>query len=298
MQSNSSAKIRLILSMTIFGTIGIFRNYIDLPSSFIAMARGIVGMLFLLFVILVIKRNKINFTAIKKNLVPLLLSGVFIGINWILLFEAYRHTTVSTATLCYYMAPVFVILLSPIIFKERFTLKKSLCALAAVVGMFTISGIFGDASSNITGILLGIGAAVFYASVILLNKFIKDIEDEEKTMVQLGAAGISILPYVLLTENLATLSPDTTSLILLLIVSILHTGVAYSLYFGSVGRLKVQTTAIFSYIDPVVALILSGLILKEDFTILHLIGSVLILGSAFISEMPSKKDLKEKQKNY
>ncbi|MBO5682409.1 MAG: EamA family transporter, partial [Clostridia bacterium] len=210
MQSNSSAKIRLILSMTIFGTIGIFRNYIDLPSSFIAMARGIVGMLFLLFVILVIKRNKINFTAIKKNLVPLLLSGVFIGINWILLFEAYRHTTVSTATLCYYMAPIFVILLSPIIFKERFTLKKSLCALAAVVGMFTISGIFGDASSNITGILLGIGAAVFYASVILLNKFIKDIEDEEKTMVQLGAAGISILPYVLLTENLATLSPDTT----------------------------------------------------------------------------------------
>ncbi len=297
MQSNTSAKIRLILSMTIFGTIGIFRNYIDLPSSFIAMVRGIVGMLFLLLVILVFKRKNINFKSIKKNLIPLLLSGVFIGINWILLFEAYRHTTVSTATLCYYMAPVFVILLSPVIFKERFTLKKSLCALAAVLGMFIISGIFGDASSNVTGIFLGLGAAVFYATVIILNKFIKDIEDEEKTMVQLGAAGMSILPYVFLTESVAALSPDSTSLILLFVVSILHTGIAYTLYFGSIGNLNVQTAAIFSYIDPVVALILSGVILKEEFTLLHLIGSILILGGAFISEMPSKKDLKEKQKN-
>jgi drug/metabolite transporter (DMT)-like permease len=187
------------------------------------------------------------------------------------------------------MAPVFVILLSPIIFKERFTMRKALCTLSAICGMFIISGIFGNASANLTGILLGLGAALLYGSVIIMNKFIKDIRDEEKTLVQLGAAGISLIPYVLLTEDVFSMSAGTTSYILLVIVGIVHTGIAYSLYFGSIDKLKIQTAAMFSYIDPVVALILSSLLLKEEFTLIHLIGSILILGAAFISELPSKK---------
>lgn len=289
MQTENAARLKLLLSMSIFGTIGIFRNYINMPSSVIAMSRGIIGMLFLLLIIFLFKRDKICLDSIKKNFWLLAVSGVCIGINWILLFEAYRYTTVSTATLCYYMAPVFVILLSPIIFKERFTVRKALCTLSAICGMFIISGIFGNASANLTGILLGLGAAVLYGSVIIMNKFIKDIRDEEKTLVQLGAAGISLIPYVLLTEDVFSMSAGTTSYILLIIVGIVHTGIAYSLYFGSIDKLKIQTAAMFSYIDPVVALILSSLLLKEEFTLVHLIGSILILGAAFISELPSKK---------
>lgn len=289
MQTENAARLKLLLSMSIFGTIGIFRNYINMPSSVIAMSRGLIGMLFLLLIIFLFKRDKICFDSIKKNFWLLAVSGVCIGINWILLFEAYRYTTVSTATLCYYMAPVFVILLSPFIFKERFTVRKALCTLSAICGMFIISGIFGNASANLTGILLGLGAALLYGSVIIMNKFIKDIRDEEKTLVQLGAAGISLIPYVLLTEDVFAMSAGTTSYILLIIVGIVHTGIAYSLYFGSIDKLKIQTAAMFSYIDPVVALILSSLLLKEEFTLVHLIGSILILGAAFISELPSKK---------
>ena len=52
------ARAKLILAMTIFGTIGIFVKYIPLPSSVIACARGFVGVLFLL-VVTFISRNKI-----------------------------------------------------------------------------------------------------------------------------------------------------------------------------------------------------------------------------------------------
>ena len=293
MQNQNGARLKLLLSMSIFGTIGIFRNYINMPSSFIAMSRGLIGMLFLLLLILVFKKSKICIESIKKNICILLISGICIGVNWILLFEAYRYTTVSTATLCYYMAPVFVILLSPFVFKERFTLKKAICTLCAILGMLIISGIFGNASASLTGVFLGLGAAVLYASVIMMNKFIKDIRDEEKTLVQLGAAGISLIPYVLLTEPLEFISEaSSTSVILLIVVGVLHTGVAYSMYFGSIDKLNVQTVAIFGYIDPVVALVLSALILHEAFTWVHLIGSLLILGAAFISEIPTKKELK------
>lgn len=286
------AKLKLVTSMLIFGTIGIFRNYIPLPSSLIAFVRGAIGMLFLLIVI-ACKRQKINLTAIKKNVLLLCLSGAFIGINWILLFEAYRYTTVATATLCYYMAPVFVIIVSPFILKEKLTPQKILCTVSAFLGMVIISGIFGNASSDITGILFGLGAAALYSTVVILNKFIKGISDTEKTLIQLGSAAITILPYVLLTENINSISPDASTIILLVIVGIIHTGVAYTLYFGSIENIKAQTAAMLSYLDPVVALILSALLLKEGFTLIQLIGSILILGAAFISEMPKIKISKD-----
>lgn len=280
------SKIKLISSMLIFGTIGIFRSYIPYSSGVIAFVRGIIGMLFLLLVI-AIGKKKIDLSAIKKNLPLLCLSGAFIGFNWILLFEAYRYTTVATATLCYYMAPVIVIIFSPLILKERLTLKKGLCAISAIFGMTVISGVFGDASSDIRGILFGLGAAALYACVIFFNNFIKDVGDYEKTLIQLGTAAIAILPYILLTENISEMSFDMKSAVLLLIVGILHTGIAYTLYFGSISLLKAQTAAIFSYIDPVVAVVLSAII-WGSFGITDIVGSILIIGAAILSEISFK----------
>ncbi|MBQ7383296.1 MAG: EamA family transporter [Clostridia bacterium] len=291
--SATSAKIKLTVAMTIFGTIGVFRSYIPFPSSVIAFIRGFIGMLFLIAVI-AIKREKINFTAIKKNLALLLVSGALIGLNWILLFEAYRYTTVATATLCYYMAPVFVIIVSPFILKEKLNTRKILCTLAAIVGMVTISGVLTGGATDIRGILFGLGAALLYATVIILNKFISGVSDYEKTVIQLGMAAFAALPYVLLTEDITALQITPAILALLAIVGIIHTGVAYTLYFGSIEKIKAQTAAIFGYIDPVVALILSAVILKESFTWLHFLGSLMILGAAVMIELPQKnKKLKK-----
>lgn len=279
--------------MLIFGTIGIFRNHIPLSSSLVACIRGAVGALFLLIVILC-KRQKLNLSGIKKNFPLLCLSGIFIGINWILLFEAYRYTAVSTATLCYYMAPVFVIIVSPFLLKEKVTAKKWICAGVSVIGMTIISGVFSDASSDIRGILLALGAALLYAAVIIINKFISGISNYEKTLIQLAAAALAILPYVILNEDISSVSAGISEIILLAAVGVVHTGIAYTLYFGSIEKLEAHTAAIFSYIDPVTALVLSTVLLREPFTAAKLVGSILILGASLVSELPSRKHSKEK----
>lgn len=282
-----SARLEFIGAMFVFGTIGIFVRYIPLPSSVIALVRGVVGTLFLL-IFLRIRKQPIDKTAVKNNLWILCLSGVFIGVNWILLFESYRYTTVATATLCYYLAPVFVIVAAPIVLKERNSLKKWLCALVALVGMVFVSGVAEGGiptMAELRGVLLGVGAAVFYASVMLLNKKLKPIGAYDKTIVQLAAAAVVILPYALLTENITALDWNPLAVCMLAVVGIVHTGIAYALYFGSMSHLKAHTIAIFSYVDPVVAIILSAVILGETLTPLGMVGAVLILGSTLVSEL-------------
>ena len=282
----------MIGAMTIFGTIGIFRKYIPLPSSLLALARGIIGTAFLLFLVLAVKRDKLSIEAIKRNFVFLVVSGAFIGFNWILLFEAYQYTTVATATLCYYMAPVIVVLVSPFLFKERLTLLKAICVAVALAGMVFVSGIpqsgFGG-MSELKGILLGLGAATLYAIVVILNQYIKDIPAYDKTIMQLGTAAIAILPYTLLTENFADISFTPIAVLMLIFVGIVHTGIAYTLYFGSMSGLKAQTIALFSYIDPVVAIILSAVILQENIGLWGVIGAVMVLGSTMVSELFGEK---------
>ena len=291
-----NAQLKIILSMFIFGTIGIFRRYIPLPSSMVAMTRGIMGMVFLLLV-LKIRRAKLNRTEIKKKFILLCASAIAMGFNWILLFEAYNYTTVATATLCYYFAPMFIILVSPLLLKERITARKIICVLVALVGMVFVSGVL-DAGINsiaeLRGVLLGLAAAVLYASVVLINKKTVGIPANDRTVMQLGISAIILLPYVLLTENLGQIELGAGGgmllvLGMLLLVGILHTGVAYWLYFGAITTVKAQTAAILSYIDPVIAILLSALLLGEPMTLLGGIGAVLVLGSAIVSELPEKQ---------
>ena len=286
-RSTKQSKMMLITAMVIFGTIGIFRKYIPLPSSVLAMARGFIGALFLLVFVL-IRGKKISLRAIKANWISLLFSGAFIGVNWILLFESYQYTTVATATLCYYMAPVIVIMAAPIFFKEHLTIKKLICVAVALVGMVLVSGVLQAGAGgvqDIKGIMFGLGAAAFYASVILLNKTINDISTYDKTIIQLAAATIVVLPYTLATENLNEIAWNPTMIIMLLIVGVLHTGITYAMYFGTITVLKAQTVALFSYIDPIVAIILSATVLQENIGMEGIIGACLVLGATLVSEL-------------
>lgn len=284
-------KLKLITSMCIFGTIGIFVRNIPLPSSIIAFARGLVGMLFLLAVML-IKKEPVSIRDIKKNLLWLILSGAFLGMNWILLFESYRFTSVAVSTLCYYLAPIIVILVSPIVLKEKLTLRKIVCTLVALTGMVFVSGILQNGIpevSELKGIFFGLGAAVLYACIMLINKKMQGISAYDKTIVQLGISAVVILPYCLLTEDITALPFTAKVILLLFLVGILHTGVTYFLYFGVMGHLNAQTTAIISYIDPVVAVLISVFVLGEGMDIGGILGAVLILGAALVSELEPKK---------
>ena len=276
----------LVIAMCIFGTVGILRRYIPLPSSLIALARGIVGSLYL-WGSMLLRKQPLQKAAIRKNLPLLLLSGAAIGFNWIFLFEAYCYTSVATATLCYYLAPILVILLSPLVLKERLTLRSLLCALIALAGMIPVSGIWNSGFSGVgeyKGILFGLAAAALYASVILMNKQIRDIPATDKTLIQLVSASVVLLPYVLLTEDVMNCDYTPIAMILLAVAGIVHTGMSYRMYFGAISRLKAQTTALFSYIDPILAIILSAVILQEPLGLATVIGSIMILGAAYFSE--------------
>jgi RarD protein len=286
-----SARWQMLLSMVIFGTIGLFVKYIPLPSAAIALVRGAVGLVFLLLV-MAVSRKKISPSAIKANLLILILSGIALGGNWLLLFEAYRHTTVAAATLCYYLAPVFLVLLSPVFYKEKLTGRKLICTLVALIGMVLVSGVLdaGFHLSQLTGVLYGLSAAVLYAAVVLLNKALKGISAPERTVVQLLVSSVVLLPYVLLTTQSGAFRLELLPLLLLLVVGIVHTGVAYALYFNAVGALPAQTAALLSYLDPVLAVLLSALLLREPMSWSVALGAVLILGSTLISELkPNSK---------
>ena len=277
---------QLILAMCIFGTIGIVRRFIPLSSSLVALVRGVVGAAFLLIVMLV-SRKPMDKRAVKQNLMLLILSGAAIGFNWILLFEAYRFTTVATATLCYYLAPILVVAFAPLVLKESMTLRKAICTAVALIGMVLVSGILESGFkglSEMKGILCGIGAAVLYASVILMNKRMSPIGAYDKTSIQLIVASVALLPYVLLTEDLTAVALTPLAGALLLVAGVIHTGWAYQLYFGSMDGLQAHTVALLSYIDPILAIILSMVVLHEPMSLLSAIGAVMILGATYISE--------------
>lgn len=284
-KDNFKSYVALIGSMLIFGTLGVVRRYVPLSSAMLALCRGALGSVFLLLFVLV-RGGKLKLPERKATL-WLVLTGAIMGLNWMLLFEAYSYTTVAAATMCYYMQPTIVILLSPLVFRERLSGRKLACAAAAIVGMLFVSGVLSGGVGqvrDIRGIAFGLGAAALYAAVIILNKKVVVEDIYAKTVIQLAGAALVMIPYVLLTEGVPELTLTAADIGMVLLVGIVHTGITYALYFGSMQRLKAQTVAVMSYIDPVFALLLSAAVLHESLTPLGIVGAVLIIGSAVISE--------------
>lgn len=277
MNKLKSPRLMMIFSMAIFGTLGLFVRNIPVSSGELALYRAILAAL-LIAVYLGITKQKIPFANIKKEVPLLLASGVAMGVNWIFLFQAYKYTTVSLATLSYYFAPVIVTVACPFLFKEKLTGKQIICFLMSTAGLIMITGI-GKIGSNtdFIGILWGLGAAFFYAVVILLNKFIKGVEGIHRTFLQFLSAIVILIPYVAVTGGFTLGQLHTVGWINLLIVGLLHTGITYCLYFSALKELPGQKAAILSYIDPLVAVVISVTVLGESMTVWQAVGGLLIL---------------------
>ena len=286
MKETNRARWMLVASMAIFGTLGPFVRNISVSSAELALYRAVLASC-MIGLFLLVTKQKIPFGTIKKELVLLLVSGMAMGINWIFLFEAYKYTTVSVATLSYYFAPVIVTLACPILFKEKMNLKKWLCFVGSTLGIILITGI-GDLSKNsehIKGIAFGLLAAVLYATVILINKYIKNIGGIERTFFQFIAAIVVLLPYVALTSGFNIASLDGVGWGYLLTVGLIHTGITYCLYFSSLKYITGQKAAILSYIDPLIAVLCSTFILGESILPLQIAGGIMILGFTLYNEI-------------
>ena len=275
-----------ILSMAVFGTLAPFVRQIPVSSGELALYRAILGAA-LIGAYLLMKRENPFRAGLRREILLLLLSGGSMGINWILLFEAYRYTTVSTATLCYYFAPVIVTILSPVLFREALTPKQIVCFLMATLGLVLITGVEGRGS--LTGILFGLGAAAFYAAVILLNKYIRHTAGIQRTFLQFLAAIVILIPYVAATGGITLSRLNTMGWVCLLVVGLFHTGITYCLYFSSLKAIPGQSAAILSYIDPLVAVFVSVMVLKEPLSAQQALGGALILGFTLWNLLPEKQ---------
>lgn len=280
-------RFMFIFSMIIFGTLGLFVRNINLSSAELALYRAIMATV-LIVGFLLITKQPLSFSLSKKEILLLMFSGMSMGFNWILLFEAYKYTTVSIATLSYYFAPVIVTLICPVLFREKLSKHQIFCFIMSTLGLILITGV-GEkgGSNNFKGVLLGLSAAIFYAIVILLNKYIKNIIGIHRTLLQFIFAIIVLIPYVILTEGFSISALDTFGWYNLLVVGFLHTGITYCLYFTSLKELSGQKVAILSYIDPLVAVLISTIFLNEEITLPQMIGGALILGFTLYNEIKS-----------
>ncbi|MFJ7756363.1 DMT family transporter [Peribacillus muralis] len=280
------SKLQFILSMIIFGTIGLVVRYIDLSSSERALLSSFLGCFFLLLVFFMMKK-KISWNSVKSNALFLIVSSIALGGNWIFLYQSYDYTTIANATLGYYFAPVFVMILSPFVLKEPLSIKKMVCIGAAIISMLMIAGegVSASRSADILGFSFGLIAAAFYAALLLFNKFIKDMGKLELTIIQLAMTTLLLMPYVFLTEGFSIFEVPSSSVPFILILGIINTGIGFWLFFSGMERLKGQSIAMLSYVDPFVAILISAIILQEKMTMVQMLGGVLLLGSTFVSEI-------------
>ena len=285
--SRSKYLILFVASMVIFGTNGLIVANISLGSAEIVLMRTFLGSLFLLAIVLV--KRSFSFADLKADLVPATMGGAALGLNWVLLFSAYRSAGVGLSTLTYYCGPIIVLALSPVLFREKLTWNKLLAIAAVAVGMFCITGDIEPGSDVQTGILFGGGAALLYASLIVANKRVKRLSGLNCAMYELIVAFFVVLIYLLASNVKLPVIPAAEDIVWVLAIGLVNTGLAYYLYFSSLQKLPGQTVALVCYIDPLTALLVSGAFLGEKLLGVQIAGGVLILGGACLGELKFKK---------
>lgn len=285
--NRSKYLILFVASMVIFGTNGLIVANISLGSAEIVLMRTFLGSLFLLAIVLV--KRSFSFADLKADLIPATIGGAALGLNWVLLFSAYRSAGVGLSTLTYYCGPIIVLALSPVLFREKLTWNKLLAIAAVAVGMFCITGDIKPGSDVQTGILFGGGAALLYASLIVANKRVKRLSGLNCAMYELIVAFFVVLIYLLASNVKLPVIPAAEDIVWVLAIGLVNTGLAYYLYFSSLQKLPGQTVALVCYIDPLTALLVSGAFLGEKLFAVQIAGAVLILGGACLGELKFKK---------
>ena len=286
-----SGDLKVVIAMAIFGSIGVFVKNIQLPSMEIAFLRSAIASIILIcWAAYINKRKSTKDENIKnklfknkRNLYLLMASGAALGINWFLIFQAYKYTTLSNANLVYYFSPVFVILFSPILFKEKLTKIKVICVLVAVSGLALI--LFNQPQNSsinynhYLGVLYALLGGSLYAVIIFLNKKIEGVSGSDRTGVQLSAAALVLLPFIVYRNAIHITDFKTVAFILIL--AVIHTAFGLSLYFYAMEQVKAQNIALFSYIDPITAVIWGVIIFGDKMNAFQIIGGLLILVSTY-----------------
>ena len=280
-----------IASLLIFGSNGVFAAHIDLSSAEIVCMRTLIGSAALILVLL-LSRTGLDWGAMRREALKLIAAGICLGVNWALLFEAYKLMSVSMATLTYYTSPVIVLLLSPVLLKEKQSVRAYIGMAAAVVGLVLAVGL-SDAAITATGLLVGLGSAAFYAALIVFNKKIDGVSGLPLTTIEMVIAACVMVPYVLLTGGRIGFPPDMEGTLYLLFLCLVNTGLACFIYFSSMNKLPARAVALFGYVDPVSALIFSAVFLGDRLGVAQLAGAALVFAGAAWGQSTGRQKLSD-----
>lgn len=273
---------KYILGLLLFGSNGIVASFIDLSSYEIVLLRTFIGSLMLLAVFF-LGKGKLTFWSNKKQFLCLAISGIAMGASWMFLYEAYVRIGVSIATLLYYCGPVIVMILSPLLFKERLTVFKVIGFLSVLCGVFLINGSTAGANIDTFGIICGLFSALMYSFMVIFNKKAVNITGLENSALQLFISFLSVAVFVGFKQGFMTDIP-VSSILPVFVLGILNTGIGCYFYFSSIGDLPVQTVAVCGYLEPLSAVLFSVVLLHETMLPVQIIGAVLILGGAVFGE--------------
>ena len=274
-----------LCALGLFGTLGLFVRQAHVAGDVLAFLRTLIGAAFL-GVLLLLQRHRIQKIG-GRQLLYVLLSAAFLGFNWVFLFEAYVAATISIATVIYYTAPLLALLAAVFLFHESVTLRIVLGIVLTMGGLLCITQVTGTAV-QLKGILFAAAAALCYAGVLLTNRFLHDIDGLYFTFLQLLCSAGILFVYLLL-EGRIQLIPElpAASWPWIMCIAVVHTGVAYALYFTSLHHLTSSQAAVGSYLDPCIALLLSIFLLREPSTLMQGIGIAAIVGGIIISDSPA-----------
>ena len=271
-----------ILALLLFGSNGINASQIELGSIEIVFYRTLIGSVLLISVFLLSKRLW-SFYKHKLQFFFLTLSGMAMGASWLFLYEAYQQIGVSVSSMLYYCGPIIVMVLSPILFKENLVLRKIFGFLCVFTGILLVNGKLVSTGNHIFGIFCGVMSAVMYSFMVIFNKKAANISGLENSLLQLTISFLTVAVVTLFRKNL-TLSVPKSSILPLIFLGLVNTGLGCYLYFSKLDKLPVQSVSILGYLEPLSAVLLSVMILQEHMTFVQVLGALLMLGGAVYSE--------------
>lgn len=264
------------LAVLLFGLAGLFGKWLALSPIIIVLGRVFFASLTLALIFL-FARQSIRISP-RINYLLFFLLGLILSLHWISFFKSIQVSTVAVGLLSYSIFPVFTVFLEPLLFKEKLAKSNVIFAFLCFAGVYLIIPRFDLSNSIYQGVLWGLLSAITFALLVILNRQLSQkYSSLVITFFQDFFATLLLLPFIFFIR------PDLNlkNIFLLIILGVLCTAGAHSLFIKGMKYIKAQTASIIGSLEPVYGIVLAFVLLGEIPSLRTILGGVIILGAVF-----------------
>lgn len=270
--------LQIHTAIFLFGIAGLFGKWIHLPSMVLVLGRSGFSALFLLFLLLMTKKE-IRLKSVRHYGIFFLM-GLVLALHWTSFYAAIQLSTIAIALLTFSTFPVFVTFMEPLFFHEKIKKTAIVTALLTLFGVLLVVPSLKIENSASQGALFGIFSGFSYAALSLLNRrYVVEYSGAVLSFYEQAVSAVLLLPCLFLYKPVFELK-DVGLLILL---GTVFTGIAHTLFISGLKYIKTQTAGIITSLEPVYAIILAAVLLGEIPSLKEVTGGVFILGAVVFS---------------